>query len=575
MSPAASGEKDDHGVGSVVKKNEEPPPGGEPQDEQAGEAPPPASTEPSMGDAATGPTEKQEDIVAVGSETDTSPPQPQGLKPTVAGKPEPPAVGECGEVEVEIISPSEAPVVNTPQTNELDAIDHDPAFSSSKDKKPRLSLRIEGVQSDFTEDGKLIAESPTRRSKVTETNFPMKLYDILSNPDNQHAISWMPHGRSWKVRQKELFMRTICPQYFTQSKFESFIRQANGWGFRRIRKEGPDRNSYYHELFLRGKPELMKDMSRPLPGEKASQEVVDPNFYNMPAMPLMPHEIDQPLSKQMTFPSEPGAYGGKKKRPKKESNTVRSSPGSAFSDPYGGCGPYPSDSNWHGMPPPPPSPWGAPYAYSHPSSYYGGYGVPPPPPPSESAAAGWSHQHQPSPSYQGPGTNMPSPPSDTPPFDPAFYFHQYHPPFPPQPPPLQSQTPQVSSQDQADGGANVEPKMNQPPYAQMPPPHFSHQYPPYPPSYPPPYHPPGDMPYPPSAASAEGGPTSVNPDSSASYYYQFQFGSVPPNHSQDHQTPGRSLPSSLPLGHFDFDPNLERNDSFQFSPIQHPDGPDG
>jgi len=561
MSQAASSEKD-HGVG-IVKKNDdgpqEPPAGGEgePQDAQVGEAPPPASTEPSKGDAAAEPSGKKEDFDAVASEKDA--PSLQGRQPTVAGKPEPQVVGEGGEAAArKIMFPAEAPVVNVPETKKRDATDRDPAStSSSKDKKPRLSLRTEVAgllqsvpSSASMEDGKLVAESPTRRSKVTEINFPMKLYDMLSNPDNQHAISWMPHGRSWKVRQKDVFMRTICPQYFSQSKFESFIRQANGWGFRRIRKEGPDRNSYYHELFLRGKPELMRAMSRPLPGQKASQEVGDPNFYNMPAMPLMPHEeMSQTLSKQVSFAS-PSVYGGKKKSKKKESKTVRSSAGSAFSDPYGESGPY--DSRWHGMPPPPSSPWGAPYAYPPHPPDYGGYGLPPPPP--ESAVAGWPHQL--SPSRQGPGTNMPSPPNDIPPFDPAFYFPPpYYPPFPPPPPP--SQIPQVSSQDQADQGANVETKMDRPLDAQVPPPYFRYQYPPYPPSYP---HPPGDMPYLPPPP-AEGGPTSIHPDSSASYHYHYQFGSVPPN-----PLPPNHLPN------FDSDPNLDRKDSFQFSPIQHPDG---
>ena len=39
------------------------------------------------------------------------------------------------------------------------------------------------------------------------------------------------------------------------------MRQVNGWGFRRI-KHGPDYNSYYHELFLRGLPHLVERMRR-------------------------------------------------------------------------------------------------------------------------------------------------------------------------------------------------------------------------------------------------------------------------------------------------------------------------
>ena len=45
------------------------------------------------------------------------------------------------------------------------------------------------------------------------------------------------------------------------TKFSSFVRQINGWGFRRV-SIGPDRNSYFHEMFHRDKPELINDMRR-------------------------------------------------------------------------------------------------------------------------------------------------------------------------------------------------------------------------------------------------------------------------------------------------------------------------
>jgi len=122
----------------------------------------------------------------------------------------------------------------------------------------------------------------------SETIFPMKLYDILCNPDFHHAISWMPHGRSWKVLNKDYFMEEICPQYFAQTRYESFIRQVNGWGFKRMRREGPDRSSYYHEHFLRGYPNMIDHMRRPAPGEKSRDLREEPDFYTVPAMPQLP-----------------------------------------------------------------------------------------------------------------------------------------------------------------------------------------------------------------------------------------------------------------------------------------------
>ena len=65
------------------------------------------------------------------------------------------------------------------------------------------------------------------------TTFPKKLHLMLSNPELSHAITWMPHGRCWRVLDKELLMQEGNPVYFTQTRFESFTRQLSSWGFKR------------------------------------------------------------------------------------------------------------------------------------------------------------------------------------------------------------------------------------------------------------------------------------------------------------------------------------------------------
>lgn len=225
----------------------------------------------------------------------------------------------------------------------------------------------------------------------SESIFPMKLYDILCNPQFSHAISWMPHGRSWKVLNKEYFMEEICPQYFAQTRYESFIRQVNGWGFKRLRREGPDRSTYYHECFLRGCPQLMEGMKRPNPGEKVRDTAEEePNFYTMPPLPLLP---PRPMG---SLPIKGG--NGKVGRPPSAANSGRSSfdavpprnefmgpypPGQPFWAPPPGYYPYPPP---HGYFPPPLSPWRGPpphgpphgYPYPPPGSMPLGYPYPPP-----------------------------------------------------------------------------------------------------------------------------------------------------------------------------------------------------
>ena len=113
-------------------------------------------------------------------------------------------------------------------------------------------------------------------------NFPAKMMAILSRPDLADIICWMPHGRSWKVLKPREFEVKVIPTYFEHAKFSSFIRQANGWGFRRMISKGPDRNSYYHELFLRGKPHLIKMMKRPTTtGRPQADPNTEPDFYRI------------------------------------------------------------------------------------------------------------------------------------------------------------------------------------------------------------------------------------------------------------------------------------------------------
>jgi hypothetical protein len=75
----------------------------------------------------------------------------------------------------------------------------------------------------------------------------MKLHMMLSTPEFAHIITWLPHGRSWRILKQHEFEEQIIPRFFRHGRYSSFARQVNGWGFRRI-TQGDDWNSYYHEV---------------------------------------------------------------------------------------------------------------------------------------------------------------------------------------------------------------------------------------------------------------------------------------------------------------------------------------
>lgn len=38
------------------------------------------------------------------------------------------------------------------------------------------------------------------------------------------CVAWMPHGRSWMVLDRELFVDRALPKYFNHKNFTSFVR---------------------------------------------------------------------------------------------------------------------------------------------------------------------------------------------------------------------------------------------------------------------------------------------------------------------------------------------------------------
>uniref|UniRef100_A0A6U2PH26 HSF-type DNA-binding domain-containing protein n=1 Tax=Leptocylindrus danicus TaxID=163516 RepID=A0A6U2PH26_9STRA len=135
--------------------------------------------------------------------------------------------------------------------------DHEPSYSSSylsRNKSNNSSQLMHAANSS----GRII--------------FPVKLHEILSDHTIADIISWQPHGRSFKVHKPLDFEKHVIHRFFKQTKFASFTRQVNGWGFKKIMK-GPDKGSFYHDKFLRGHPHLCTQMKR-----LKKKESIDP-FY--------------------------------------------------------------------------------------------------------------------------------------------------------------------------------------------------------------------------------------------------------------------------------------------------------
>ena len=100
-----------------------------------------------------------------------------------------------------------------------------------------------------------------RDSSPVPTSFLQKTYDILDNLDLEQIISWNGAGTLFLVKNVTEFCDQVLPVYFKHSNYASFVRQLNMYDFHKVR-EGTWDNAFKHPLFLRGKPELLKEIKR-------------------------------------------------------------------------------------------------------------------------------------------------------------------------------------------------------------------------------------------------------------------------------------------------------------------------
>jgi hypothetical protein len=176
---------------------------------------------------------------------------------------------------------------------------------------------------DISEKLRILCDCLRRNTGGISKPFPLKLMEMLANKETQHILSWMPHGRAFKIFNQCQFVDVVLPIYFFNNiKYTSFnrcvnfvprpsfmflwlvsvfiqhfssnYRQLNLWGFKRLTK-GQDNGAYYHELFLRGKPLLAMRMKRQRikgTGVKLSSDPSrEPNFYTVDFPPLPEGEL--------------------------------------------------------------------------------------------------------------------------------------------------------------------------------------------------------------------------------------------------------------------------------------------
>jgi hypothetical protein len=127
--------------------------------------------------------------------------------------------------------------------------------------------------------------------------FPVKLHDMLHDAEKKgfhDVVSWMPDGNGFRIHDPEA-LTDILRVCFKQTKYKSFLRQLQNYGFRRVIK-GTRKGICKHALFVRGQRSLSHRIKR------ASRLTSPPSLQNeRPA--VAPRSLSAPIETLRTTSS--------------------------------------------------------------------------------------------------------------------------------------------------------------------------------------------------------------------------------------------------------------------------------
>lgn len=117
--------------------------------------------------------------------------------------------------------------------------------------------------------------------------FPEKLMSLLDGDCVSDVMWWLPDGDAFCFIP-DVFAEEVLDKHFQGTKFESFTRKLNRWGFKRVAgQKVPARTvAYYHNSFTRGHPDLIKEMTGgKAKGASSSEKKVRPRSDSIRSSP--------------------------------------------------------------------------------------------------------------------------------------------------------------------------------------------------------------------------------------------------------------------------------------------------
>lgn len=104
-----------------------------------------------------------------------------------------------------------------------------------------------------------------RKKRVyAQESFPEKLFQLMEAAEAEgrtDLISFSSSGQAIFIHRAEALSQEFIPRFFRHSSIQSFKRQMRMYGFRKV-TQGPEAGSFAHKLFIRGRPDLAKEIRR-------------------------------------------------------------------------------------------------------------------------------------------------------------------------------------------------------------------------------------------------------------------------------------------------------------------------
>ena len=201
-------------------------------------------------------------------------------------------------------SPSSGPSPS-PGSGGVSGASPSPGASSNAAKASRFPFKLHEMLQDSTTQNfehivSWVSVNTTSRSYFEAASRISPRYASRKNDDDDSAVV-----DGFKVHQFKEFQQDIMPKYFqNQTKYKSFLRQLNLYGFVRI-NTGVQQGTYVHPYFSRSNPELCNYIKRERLGGTSS------TTGNPTASPtLASGSSSGPHSKSSAMRKRPPSVGG-------------------------------------------------------------------------------------------------------------------------------------------------------------------------------------------------------------------------------------------------------------------------